>query len=128
MCGRPAGAPGEPALVWLAEWSQTATSSIRLARAVEAARLSQEQPAGDRVIAYCPEQQAVGPGQVPGAGDGPVCRSGWPPRQVPVDGQFGCGFERLPDGLLRGVQQLVHLLVVSEMRAGAGRSPRPRRC
>jgi hypothetical protein len=30
-----------------------------------------------------------------------------------ITGQFGGGFRGLPDGLLSGVQQLVHFLVVS---------------
>jgi hypothetical protein len=34
-----------------------------------------------------------------------------------INGQFGGGFKGLPDGLLSGVQQLVHFLVVSEMLA-----------
>ncbi|MGA3155413.1 MAG: hypothetical protein ABSD40_23880 [Streptosporangiaceae bacterium] len=37
--------------------------------------------------------------------------------QVMIDGQLGSGFERLADGLLGRVQQLIHLLVVGEMCA-----------
>ena len=35
-----------------------------------------------------------------------------------INGQLRGGFEGLPDGLLGGVQQLVHFLVVSVMLAG----------
>ena len=35
-----------------------------------------------------------------------------------INGQLEGGIEGLPDGLLGGVQQLIHLLVVSEMLAG----------
>jgi hypothetical protein len=34
-----------------------------------------------------------------------------------ISSQFGGGSKGLPDGLLSGAQQLVHLLVVSEMLA-----------
>jgi pimeloyl-ACP methyl ester carboxylesterase len=49
--------------------SQTTTSSIRLASAVEAARLSRNSPR-ERIIAHCPQQPDVIPRQVPGAVNG----------------------------------------------------------
>ncbi len=79
----------ESALVWLAGRIQTATSSILLARAVEAARTSRNSPR-DRVVAYCPQQQGVLPDEVPGAGDRPAGDQVGHRDQVAVDGQFSC--------------------------------------
>lgn len=96
-------------------WSQTANSSIRLANAVEAARLSRRSPR-ERIIALPTAARSI-PRRVPGAVNSPVAGQGGHRAEMMINGQFGGGFKGLPDGLLSGVQQLVHFLVVSEMLA-----------
>jgi hypothetical protein len=56
----------------------------------------------------------------PGAVDRPGGDQAGHRGQVAIGGQFRGGFERSPDGLLGRIQQLVDLLVISEMRGGIG--------
>ena len=81
------------ALVWRAGRSQTATSSILLARAVEAARVSRNSPRAIGSSRTAHSSRHVVPGQVPGAGDGPAGDQVGYRGQVPVDGQFRGGLQ-----------------------------------
>ena len=79
-----------------------------------------QQPTRNGIIADLPQQQAVVPGEVPGGVDGPAGNQVIDGAQMMIDGKLGRGFKRLPDRLLSGVHQLVHFLVVGEMRTGIG--------
>lgn len=86
----------------------------------------EEQPARDGVITGCPQQQAVVPGQIPGAVDRPGGDQVGDRGHVAVGGQFSGVLERLADGLVGRVQQLVNLLIIRVMRVGIGRGAQRR--
>jgi hypothetical protein len=82
----------------------------------------QEEPARERITAHCSLRPAVIPRQVPGTVNSPAAGQGGHRAHMMISSQFGGGSKGLPDGLLSGAQQLVHLLVVSEMLASIRRA------